>query len=428
MGRISMRQGDWQAAVRSFQQACELDSTSITATTLHALALRHSGQSKLALQEFRAILGRDPLNLMVLREIAALADEKSPPFGEKLPRLLADDRQYHLDLAVNYLQAGLPKEALAVLDEAARDWSYPMLDYLAGYLLLKLGQSDKALARYHLAAAAGPDFVFPSRIEEALALQDVIRQAPEDYKARYYLGNFYYAHERYPEAITLWEDALAYMDSYDVLYRNLGLAYWQRQGDHARAIATFEKSLACNPKNQDIYLHLDELYKLTGMTDQRRELLARIRAIKDLREDVRKRSITMMVELGRFDEALSCLLSEEYVPLEMDQSFHETYVNALLQRAEVSLAAGRIEQAILDYQKALVFPKNLGVGRPTTSAQAEVYYRLGCACERAGRFQGAIDAWKAAAGEHHPYGSKLYPFIQAALDKLSRYSDLGFGL
>jgi tetratricopeptide (TPR) repeat protein len=150
--------------------------------------------------------------------------------------------------------------------------------------------------------------------------------------------------------------------------------------------------------------------------------------MQERREDVRKRAIAMMVELGHYDEALSQLLTEEYVPLEMDQSFHETYVQALLLRADACMSSDRIEEAISDYRKALEFPRNLGVGRPTTLAQAEVYYLLGCAYEKIGRFQEAIGSWTSAAKEHHPYGTRLYKFVQASLDKLSRYSELGFGL
>jgi tetratricopeptide (TPR) repeat protein len=92
------------------------------------------------------------------------------------------------------------------------------------------------------------------------------------------------------------------------------------------------------------------------------------------------------------------------------------------------MKTGKIDNAIKDYLKALEFPKNLGVGKPTTLAQAEVYYLLGCAYEKIGRFQKAIDVWRLAASEYHPPGKRLYIFVQAALDKLSRYSELGFGL
>jgi tetratricopeptide (TPR) repeat protein len=117
--------------------------------------------------------------------------------------------------------------------------------------------------------------------------------------------------------------------------------------------------------------------------------------------------------------------AEKFIPLEMDQSFHNAFVQALMLRADDHLKAGRVEDAIQDYLKMLEYPENLGVGAPTTRAQAHIYYQLGLAYEKLGKYQLAIGAWREAASEHHAHGKELYPYIQMALDKLSRYSELG---
>jgi tetratricopeptide (TPR) repeat protein len=133
----------------------------------------------------------------------------------------------------------------------------------------------------------------------------------------------------------------------------------------------------------------------------------------------------MLVELGRSTEALHIMQSEHFIPLEMDQSFHNLYVRALMQRASDSLAAGQVEPAIADYLQALSYPENLGVGAPTTLGQADIYYHLGLAYEQVGRYSEALAAWRSAASEHHTHGTRLFEFIQKSLDKLSRYSELG---
>jgi tetratricopeptide (TPR) repeat protein len=134
----------------------------------------------------------------------------------------------------------------------------------------------------------------------------------------------------------------------------------------------------------------------------------------------------MLVDLGRYEEALKILKEEMFVPLEMDQSFHLLYVRALLQIANVKIKAGDIEEAVISLQKALEFPENHGVGPPITSGNAEIYYRLGCAYELLGEYHHAITSWQEAAKEHHSFGDELYEFVQMSLDKLSRYSELGF--
>ncbi|MCJ7733276.1 MAG: hypothetical protein MUP11_01900, partial [Anaerolineales bacterium] len=246
------------------------------------------------------------------------------------------------------------------------------------------------------------------------------------YKAKYYLGNFYYAHQRFEEAIELWQDAQVGLENYDVLYRNLGLAYWQQKNDLPAAAEAFEKALALNSNNQDLYMLLDELYCLQHENEKREILLNTIRKLKPLREDVRKRAISIMIDLGRYEEVLGIFKTEKFVPLEMDQSFHLMYVRALIQQAEAQIKKGYREQAILSYQQALEYPENHGVGRPTTMGCAEIYFRLGCLYEESGKFKLGIQAWKEAASEHHPFGGQLFEYVQKSLDKLSRYSEIGF--
>jgi tetratricopeptide (TPR) repeat protein len=226
----------------------------------------------------------------------------------------------------------------------------------------------------------------------------------------------------------LWQAALKGMSRFDVLLRNLGLAAWQRDQDLTAATGYFERALAINPQNQDLYLHLDDLYKILGMQAKRFELLASIKTLADVREDVHKRTISILVDLGRHEEALQIIESEKFIPLEMDQSFHKTYVQALMLRAAAHLESGLMEEAVKDYQKMLLYPENLGVGAPTTRTQARIYYELGQVYEKMGKYRQAIQAWHEAASEHHEIHSELFQYVQKALDKLGRYSDLGLEL
>jgi tetratricopeptide (TPR) repeat protein len=261
---------------------------------------------------------------------------------------------------------------------------------------------------------------------EIISLQNALDQNAQDDNAKYYLGNFYYAHQRFEEAILLWDAARESLDRFDVIHRNLGLAYWQQKDDPEGAMQLFEKALTLNPNNQDLYIHLDDLYKQQDLSDKRAGLLEAMRGLDPIREDLRKRILAIMVDLGQYKQALVILTSEKFVPLEMDQSFHWLYVKALIQSAESQLEAGRIEGAIADYQKALDFPENQGVGRPTTMANAEILYLLGNAYELLGKYHQAVKAWQEAASEHHTFGDVLFPYVQKSLDKLGRYSELGF--
>jgi tetratricopeptide (TPR) repeat protein len=273
---------------------------------------------------------------------------------------------------------------------------------------------------------ADPDLVFPSRLWEIIALQAAIAKDAEDVKAKYYLANFYYARQRPREAMQLWEQALPEMSSFDVIHRNLGLAYWQGDDDLLKATHFLEKAMQLNPDNQDLYLHLDDLYRLQGENHKRGELLTAMDALEPIRENLRKRALAIMVDLDQHEQALEIITTQEFVPLEMDQSFHLVYVQALLKLAAAHLEAGHIDEAIAAYLQALEYPQNQGVGRPLTMGNAEILYRLGCAYELAGDYRQAVQAWGQAAREHHVYGDRLFAYLQKSLDKLGRYSEIGF--
>lgn len=115
------------------------------------------------------------------------------------------------------------------------------------------------------------------------------------------------------------------------------------------------------------------------------------------------------------------------MPLEMDQSFHDLYVRALMKSADEKLSKGNIEEAIQDYHLMLLYPKNLGVGKPTKRTHAKIYYLMGIAYEKAGNYPEAIKSWQEAASEHHLSGEELFKYIQMSLDKINRYSELGLG-
>jgi tetratricopeptide (TPR) repeat protein len=426
LASLALLKDQWLQAVELLKNANPAPDDSASIETLLALALNRAGKKAEAFAQFEHLLQKDPLNLIILRELASLDDHSDRDYRAKLDRLLRDDRQYILDLACFYLDWGLPLDALSILEQEIANWDYPMLYYLAGYLDQQLGNQEKAIRWRDNAQDASADMVFPSRLWEVIALNQALEQNPEDFKAKYYLGNFLYAHQRFTEAVDLWEQAVDGLAEFDIIHRNLGLAYWHWKDDPARAITYFEKALTLNPNNQDLYLHLDDLYLLGDLPEKRAELLEAMAALDPIREELRKRSLAILVDLGKYNQALEIITSEEFVPLEMDQSFHLVYVKALLGNAEEQMESGQISEAILTYRKALEFPKNQGVGKPTTSSNAEIYYRLGCAYEMLGKYRPAIEAWQEAAREHHPIGEDLFTYVQMSLDKLGRYSELGF--
>ena len=423
---VALQEGRWRDAAALLRNAGGEEGNSGQDSLLLAISLRRAGETDAARAILRTVLSADPLCLPALREASLVDPAASVSMQQTLERLLADDRQYHLDLACFYLDHGLYHDALGLLGEAGRVWPHPMCGYLAGFVAAAVGDEEQARRWCEAADQAGPDLVFPSRLWEVVALQHHVQRVSPHAKAKYYLGIFYYAHQRFADAAGLWEDARDQLAGFDVLFRNLSLYAWNVKQDRTVATGLLQQALRLNPGNQDLYLILDSLYCEQNLGEERLELLAAMRRLDPPRENVRKRMLSMMVDLGMHEEVLRILATEVFVPLEMDQSFHRVYVKALLLRAETHLKADRLEDAAQDYRLALDYPKNHGVGRPTASQSAEVLYRLGCVYESLGRFTEAFGAWQLAGREPHAFGEELHPFVQLALDKLGRYNELGF--
>lgn len=423
---IYIRQGNLDRAIKTLEGLLHKHPESPILSPLLAILYRKTARVEKAIELLQPHLSIDPLCHVTLRELSLLTNQST--YAQTLERHLKDDQQYIVDLACFYAGFGLFAEALEILEQYKAEFPYPMLGYLGWWICSSLGEHEKAEQWHQFARNCKPHLCFPSRLEEVLALTSSLEQHPDDFLAMVYLGNFLYARQRYDEAIALWEKAVEGVKSYDVLYRNLGWAMWKHRKDLSKAIEYFEAALAINPLNQDLYLHLDDLYKQLGLSEKRENLLQKIVALPHLREDVRKRRVLMLVELGHEDEAIEIMTNEKFVPLEMDQTFHDVYVQAYLQRAERHLNSGSVEQAIADYRKALEYPPNLGVGQPPDLKQAQIYYLLGLAYESLGQYQDALQAWYCAAREFLPSYSEGYQFVERALDKINRYSELGLEL
>lgn len=425
LGKVKLRSGEIDEAAKIIDSACQNSNRKINPLLMKAITSRLLGRAAEVEEVIKDVLKHDPLNPVALYELSISYSDMAQEASDRIQRYFSDDHQYYLDLASFYFDDGLLDEAYKILENAWMKKEFVMIGYLCSYLAHLSGNIELEDHWLEKIRQISLDFAFPSRLVEVLSLEYAVNKNSQENRGKYLLGNFYYAHERFDEAVKLWEEALVSLPSFDVLLRNLGLAYWQRKNDLLKAIDYFEKGQKANPLNQDIYLHLDELYKAQGAKSKRQQLLLWMNNIPSAREDIRKHRIKMMVELGQYKEALEVINSQKFIPLEMDQSFHEVYVQALMQEAQNFIDNGQLEDAALSYEKMLLYPDNHGVGSPTNMAQAAIYYQLGLVYEKLGRFQDALMVWKESASEFHQMDDDLFKYIQMSLDKMSRYSELG---
>ena len=97
------------------------------------------------------------------------------------------------------------------------------------------------MRRAAAAASHCPDYCFPNRLESIAVLTAAMHHNPQDARAPYYLGNLWYHHRQYDRAIACWEQACDLDPHFATVWRNLGLAYFNKRQDAHAAWQAMER-------------------------------------------------------------------------------------------------------------------------------------------------------------------------------------------
>ena len=235
LARLAAWDGRPEEALGLLERSLARNARHYQARHLKAAVLRRLGRTTDAERETAAALELDPLDFGALWERFLLLDD--PTFSALSPA----DTNANIAISLDYAHAGLFDEAIDLVRRAPPD--DPLVGYYLGWYLALAGHSRAAEA-FRAAASVSPDGPFPNRLECVPALQCAMQLNPADARAPYHLGNFWYAHRRYAEAVAAWEQARDRDPSFPTVYRNLGLAYFNSLQDPERALRSYEQAFA----------------------------------------------------------------------------------------------------------------------------------------------------------------------------------------
>jgi tetratricopeptide (TPR) repeat protein len=313
-----------------------------------------------------------------------------------------EDGQQRLDLTFDLIRAGLFGEAFQVLSaprKDVKDGSSAMLLYALGSVCARLNWREDSAAAYRQAAMTDSDYVFPSRIEEMLVLEEAIRMNREDARAPFYLGNLLYDRRRHDEAIMLWERAAVLDPEFPTTWRNLGFAYYNIRHDEQKAHQAFERAKALSPADARIAYEQDQLLKRTGESPERR--LAALNSVLDLvstRDDLTVELATLYNQAGRPKDALHLLLSRKFQPWEGGEGLVlAQYVRAHLLLGQAALAEEQAASAIEHFNAAMNPPQCLSEARHLLMNYSLMDYWMGVAYGALGDTDRAVAHWTHAA-------------------------------
>jgi len=378
---IFVHRGLYMEALDHLNRSLSMNSLHPEAHALKSAVLRQLGDKQNAGMSARRARMLDPLDHMAAFELMKEGSLSQPEFMT----LLNQNKENYLELASDYFNNGLYKEALEVVDLALNSdhptlRSYPIIHYYAGWLNERLGDLNLATSYYASAAAAPTDYAFPFRFETIEILKAALQINPDDARAWYYMGNILYDHQ--PDiAISCWEQAVGLDQNLAIAYRNLGWAYYRWKEDIPAAIAYYEKAMAVQLNDPRYYYELDVLYEMNNEAlEKRLELFSSNPTVVKQRNDSYLREIEVLLLNGSYDSALSRLTDHTFLRQEGVVKLHDFFVDAHLLKGREFLRSGQADKALEHFLLADSYPDNQKIGRISNySKEAQIYYFTGLA-------------------------------------------------
>jgi tetratricopeptide (TPR) repeat protein len=424
LGEIAIHEKRYDEAASLLRQSLSFNPEDCLVLADLAVALRLAGKTAEATKAVDQALERMPLLPFALTEKARLTASTASGAGARWKRIFGYDVQNYLEAVAWYRRLDDQPSIDYVLQAAIKDFSADSLSPLVYYYLAsnerQKGNTAEAQKYAELAAAGPCEKVFPHRLEDALVLDEAIRENPTDARAHYYLGNFLFARGRYDDAARLWVQALGLGFEYSVLHRNLGVHAWRVKKNLQDAAGFLAIAIDLAPDDYRLYVDADEILTQLADTARREKLFASAPVAVLGRDTVRVRRAMLLVQQKQFQSALDLLKEHRFKPWEGGVGVRQVYVACNLEQGRAALAAGRPVEAVEAFRRAAEYPENLGVGKPNEPHDEEAFYWLGEALRTAGNADAAREAWQQAAKGGRHISPPERAFQAAALGKLGR--------
>lgn len=387
LAELDVKTGRFQAAREHLECALRANADNLRARDLLAIVLRRLGENDGADSLLEETLQLDPLDWWA-RHLR----------GEDP----GCDMQTRFDLALDYSRAGLYREAIVLLSQSKRSpepGTAPLREYYLGWLCGQSGADKAAAAHYRRAAQMPRDYCFPARIEEIAILEAALRANPRDAAASYYLGNLYYDKRRHEDAIRSWEASAKNDPGFSVVWRNLGIGYFNVRKRPEKARRAYDKAFRANPDDARLFYERDQLWKRLGRVPRERlREIGKRRDLADRRDDLSIELCALYNQTGQHDKARAILSTRKFQPWEGGEGEAlGQHVRTHLSLGRLALTAGDAETALAHFQSALDVPENLGEARHLLANASDIHYWLGCAHAALGNKGDARKHWTAAA-------------------------------
>jgi tetratricopeptide (TPR) repeat protein len=401
LARLACRRRDYEEALEYIEKSMIRNWHNMKGRTLKAAILRTLGVDSTTF--VKECLKIDPLSQGCLYEQAAATDD----YDLWLKTMRTESHNFK-ELAQEYIEAGLYEDAIRILRACPQ--KDPICWYTLGYVYKQLKEGEKAKEAFENGEKSCPDYCFPNRVEEIRILHSVIEALPEAPMAHYYLGNLLYDKKQYKEAAGHWATAAEEKEDLSPAYRNLAIYYYNKENDAPKALEVMERACALDPEYPRIWLEYDQLAARMNLPAEKRlEIMESHPAVTAGRDDLYLRYLTLLNDVGRYQEALGGLASRQFHPWEGGEGkVSSQYKYALTHLAMAKLDEKQPQEALKLLEATLSYPNNLGEGKLPNVPDNEAHYYMGLAYKQLGETEKAEEYFRRAASGPQEPGSVLY--------------------
>lgn len=414
IGRARMAQGKHPEAAEWFERAVRRAPHDVRAKDHWIAALYAAGHTQAATAQAEQLLLEDPLDFAPRAVLALITPDG---MGEFIAFMKAVAGRYGLDLvelALFFHDLGLTADALRLLDAAYAEAipnhigvlyignfkdsrGRPLPWYLLGYLAHCVGEEAEAARYLDHGATIAPDYGFPYQPEFIEVLEYAKGVRPEDPNVSLYLGNLYAGLGRIEDAVAEWERAEAIPEASSVVFRNLGMYAWKKRNDLNQAANYFREATRRRPGDQTLYRDYAKILVAQGKLEEAIEVLEKMPLDHPRRADVTVLLAQTLSDAGYHYDAIKVLAEARLSNWEANTESWRVFSRAHIEWGKEKMNKQRFQEALADFESALTYPENLGVGRPARPQESEALYWKGKALAALGRLAEARAAWNEGA-------------------------------
>jgi Tfp pilus assembly protein PilF len=355
---VKMQRRDYEAANEFAKKSLDFNRYNVPAREILTTSYRKLNNKKESGNSIAELLEIDPLDHYARFEQYLL--DPSLENLNNFKALIRNELPYetYLELALEYVNLGLDKEAMKVLEQSP---PYPVVFYWLAYLNRNLS-AEKSSNYLEKALEMSPQLVFPHRLETIPVLTWAIEKN-QSWKSKYYLGVLFWHILKIDKAAELFEEC-GDIPNWAPFYVARGSLFRNVQTEYCHPCNDFNTAAKMDPGEWRTWHYLTNFLQSNGAFQEELENSIKAYSRFPANPVIGTDHAKALLNSERYSECIAVLKMLKILPQEGAHEGHDIF-----ELANVSLAVSKIEKG--KYREALTFlndsrnwPENLGAGKP----------------------------------------------------------------